>query len=324
MPQIIVIGEALVEIMRPDKGTPLDEAGLFQGPFASGAPAIFTVAAARLGLAVGFIGSIGADAFGELLEKRLSAETVDTRYLQVIPDYTTGIAFIAYAADGNREFVFHLRHSAAAQLAAGQLEAGYFADVAWLHISGSTLFLSEACLHACATALRFTKEAGGKLSLDPNLRPELMPVHMARDVLAPYLEAADLLLPTAEEARLLSGLDDDDAAAAALLNDQKRIVVFKRGAAGASIFTRDGQSDIPGIPMHEIDPTGAGDCFNAAFVYGLQSGWSAARTGLFACAAGALAVTRQGPMEGAPTYQEVSNLITTTNPTYEEVAKGDN
>ena len=102
MPQIIVIGEALVEIMRPDKGTPLDEAGLFQGPFASGAPAIFAVAAARLGLAVGFIGSIGADAFGDLLEKRLGAETVDTRYLQVIPDYTTGIAFIAYAADGNR------------------------------------------------------------------------------------------------------------------------------------------------------------------------------------------------------------------------------
>ncbi len=314
MPQIIVIGEALVEIMRPDRRAPLDQPGIFHGPFASGAPAIFAVAAARLDLPVGFIGSVGTDHFGGLLQKRLEAERVNTSYLQGKPDYTTGIAFIAYAASGNREFVFHLRHSAAAQLAAGQLDAAYFAGVAWLHISGSTLFLSEACRQACATALRFTREAGGKLSLDPNLRPELMPVDEARAVLEPYLNTADLLLPTVEEARLLSGMEDDNAAATALLDGQERIVVFKRGPGGASIFTQDGRIEIPGYAISEVDPTGAGDCFNAAFVYGLQAGWPAARTGQFACAAGALAVTRQGPMEGAPTVQEVSNLITTTKP----------
>ena len=195
MPKIIVIGEALVEVMRPDKSTPLDQPGNFEGPFASGAPAIFAVAAARLGLPVGFIGSVGDDSFGDLLQQRLEAEQVDRSYVQVVPGYTTGIAFIAYTADGSREFVFHLRHSAAAQLATERLDAADFADVAWLHISGSTLFLSEACRQACAAALRYTKDAGGKLSLDPNLRPELMPVDQARQVLAPYLETADLLLP---------------------------------------------------------------------------------------------------------------------------------
>ncbi len=314
MPQIIVIGEALVEIMRPDKNTPLDQSGIFEGPFASGAPAIFAVAAARLGLPAGFIGSVGSDAFGRQLQERLRAESVNTVYLQEAPGYTTGIAFIAYAAGGDREFVFHLRHSAAAQLAAGQMEATYFADAAWLHISGSTLFLSETCREACAAAVRFTKAAGGKLSLDPNLRPELMPVAEAREVLAPYLETTDLLLPTIEEAHLLSGLDDDDAAAAALLNGQERTVVFKRGAAGASVFSRDGRLDIPGCAVPEVDPTGAGDCFNAAFVYGLQAGWSLARTGQFANAAGALAVTRQGPMEGAPTSTDITDLIAKSSP----------
>lgn len=310
MPQIIVIGEALVEIMRPDKGTALDQPGIFQGPFASGAPAIFAVAAARLGLSVGLIGSVGADSFANLLAKRLEAENVNSDYLQVIPDYTTGMAFVAYKADGSREFVFHLRHSAAAQLAAKHLNAAYFADESWLHISGSTLFLSESCRQACATALRFNREAGGKFSFDPNLRSELMPLEEARTVLAPYLEAADLLLPTAEEARMLTGLDDDKAAAAALLKGQERTIVFKRGAAGASIFKLDGRLDIPGFAVTEVDPTGAGDCFNAALVYGLQAGWPAAQMGQFACAAGALAVTRQGPMEGAPTIQEVNGLIT--------------
>ena len=112
MPQVIAIGEALVEIMRPEKQTPLDQPGLFQGPYASGAPAIFAVAASRMGLTVGFIGSIGRDGFGRLLDGRLREEGVNIDYLQKIPDYTTGIAFIAYAADGSREFIFHLRQSA--------------------------------------------------------------------------------------------------------------------------------------------------------------------------------------------------------------------
>ena len=309
MPQIIVVGEAVVEIMRPDISTPLDRPGQFNGPFASGAPAIFAAAAARLGLQVGFAGAVGADAFGRLLENRLLAEGVDTLHLQQIPGYTTGIAFIAYEADGSREFVFHLRQSAGAMFDAAQLQAAYFQDVSWLHISGSALFLSESSREACDRALALTRAAGGKLSLDPNLRPELMPVDEARIVLGPYLQTADLLLPTVEEAHILTGADDDDTAVSALLNGQERIVVLKRGAGGSSAYTPKESINIPGFAMNEIDPTGAGDCFNAAMVYGLESGWSAERAAVFANAAGALAVTKQGPMEGAPTVKQVMELL---------------
>ena len=162
---------------------------------------------------------------------------------------------------------------------------------------------------ACAQALSLTKATGGKLSLDPNLRPELMPVDQARDVLAPYLEAADLLLPTAEEAHLLTGINDDEGAAGALMKDGNRIVVFKRGREGASVFTQDGRVDIPGFSVSEIDPTGAGDCFNAGFIVGLEAGWFAAKAGIFASAAGALAVTQQGPMEGAPFRKQVEDFV---------------
>jgi sugar/nucleoside kinase (ribokinase family) len=239
----------------------------------------------------------------------LRAEHVDTEYLQKAPGYTTGIAFIAYASGGSREFVFHLRQSAAAAISASDLDAAYFADVSWLHISGSSLFLSEASRAACARALELTRAAGGKLSLDPNLRPELMPVDQSRGVLRPYLETADLLLPTVEEARALTGIDDDSRAAAALLGGRDRIVAFKRGADGASVFTQDGRSDVRGYAVEEIDPTGAGDCFNAAFVHGLLAGRPVSETASFAAAAGALAVTRQGPMDGAPGVQQVQDLL---------------
>jgi sugar/nucleoside kinase (ribokinase family) len=66
---------------------------------------------------------------------------------------------------------------------------------------------------------------------------------------------------------------------------------------------------VPGFVVEEVDPTGAGDCFNAACVIGLYAGWPLERTARFACAAGALAVTRLGPMEGAPTRAEVEALL---------------
>ena len=309
MPQVIAIGEALVEIMRPDKRTALDQTGTFEGPYASGAPAIFAVAAARLSLNTGFVGTIGRDGFGRLLVRRFREEKVDICYLHEIIDYTTGIAFIAYTADGRREFVFHLRQSAAALLSSEILNADYFKGVSWLHLSGSALFLSEMSREACTRALELTKEAGGRLSFDPNLRPELMGMDKAGDVLAPYLAAADLLLPTADEAHIITKTDDDDLAAAALMKEPKQIVVFKRGAEGASVYSVDGRVDVPGFAVTEVDPTGAGDCFNAGFIYGLEAGWSAAKAGTYACAAGALAVTQKGPMEGAPTSEQVNELM---------------
>ena len=309
MPQIITIGEALVEVMRPDASVPLDQPGVFEGPFASGAPAIFAVAASRLGMDTGFAGGVGPDGFGRLLHGRLQKENVDTHYLRTIPGYTTGIAFIAYAADGSREFIFHLRQSASAVFPADQLEEVYFADMRWLHISGSALFLSDASRTACERALALTRAAGGKLSLDPNLRPELMPINEARDVLKPFLTVADLMLPTAEEAQALTGEDDDDGAARRLLTGKNRIVAYKRGATGCTVYSPNGRIDIPGFDVVEIDPTGAGDCFNAGFLYGLEAGWSIDEAARFANAAGALAVTRQGPMEGAPKVQQVEDLI---------------
>lgn len=308
-PQIISIGEALVEIMRPEVGQPLDRPGDFRGPFASGAPAIFAVAAARLGLSAGFIGGVGNDAFWRLLRARFEAEGVDATQMQVVDGHSTGVAFVAYTPDGGREFVFHLRYAAAGALDAERLDPAYFSDVRWLHLSGSALGLNPASRAACKRTLELTLEAGGKLSFDPNLRLELMGLAEAREVMAPYIEAADLLLPTVEEARALAGTDDDAAAARALAGGRDRVVALKRGAAGCSLFAGGERIDVGGISVEEVDPTGAGDCFNAACVLGLDAGWPMARVARFACAAGALAVTKMGPVEGAPTRAEVEALL---------------
>ncbi|MDQ5853997.1 MAG: carbohydrate kinase family protein, partial [Chloroflexota bacterium] len=68
---------------------------------------------------------------------------------------------------------------------------------------------------------------------------------------------------------------------------------------------------VPGFVVPEVDPTGAGDTFCAAFVVGLLDGLDPVVAARFANAAGALAVTRRGPMEGAPTREEVTQLLHT-------------
>jgi sugar/nucleoside kinase (ribokinase family) len=306
--EIITLGEILVEIMRPVAGQPLDQPGEFRGPFASGAPAIFAVAAARLGLGTGFIGAIGEDAFGRLLRNSLASEGVDTLGLQAVRGYATGAAFVAYAEDGGREFVFHIRHAAAGQLSAEQIPETIFGNVKWLHISGSTLALNENSRAACLRALELTRAVGGKISLDPNLRPELMPLDAFRDVLEPYLANADLLLPTAGEAQVITGEKDAARAGQKLAQKPSTVVVLKRGPSGCSIYQQGQYDDVPGFPVTEIDPTGAGDCFSAAFIAGLEAGWPLEQVGRFANAAGALAVTKLGPMEGAPTWSQVESF----------------
>ena len=309
MPEIITLGEALVEIMRPSAGQPLDQIGTFNGPYPSGAPAIFAVASARIGLESGFIGAVGEDAFGRLLRSCFKMEGVDTAQIQTPPGYSTGAAFVAYKPDGSREFVFHIRHAAAGQLSASQIQEAYFEDVKWLHISGSTLFLNANSRAACQRALDLTLAHNGRVSLDPNLRLELMPLDQSRTALEPFLAAADLLLPTVDEAHAITGEKRDDRAVKALGTKANAVVVLKKGSSGCSIYQAGGRLDVPGFAVDEIDPTGAGDCFSAGFIAGLDAGWTLEKIGRYANASGALAVTKMGPMEGAATSDQVDGLI---------------
>src|SRR5262245_8325337 len=109
---ILTFGEALVEIMRAERDQPLDRAGTFLGPYPSGAPFIFAAQAARLGARVTAVGCVGDDAFGRCLLNQLTQDGVDPRGLHVLSTHATGVAFIAYNADGSRDFVFHVAQAA--------------------------------------------------------------------------------------------------------------------------------------------------------------------------------------------------------------------
>ncbi len=307
-PEVIAVGELIVEIMRKQVDSPLDQPGDFVGPFPSGAPAIFADQVARLGHSTGFIGAVGKDDFGKCLLTRFAADGVDTSQVAEIEGLSTGVAFVTYFGDGSRKFIYHIDNSASGRVP--QPNPDYFAGVKWLHICGAALSVGEQTREACYEAVRLTVAAGGRICFDPNLRPELLGGEQAlRRVCAPVLEVAVLVLPSGAEAEVLTGACGPEAACQALLAGGAEYSGLKRGAAGCTVFTADETIEVPGFEVEAVDPTGAGDCFDAGFVVGLIEGLALYEVGRLANACGALGATKQGPMEGAAFREDVEGLM---------------
>lgn len=333
-PEVVSMGNMLVEVMRTQRDAPLSRPGEFAGPYPSGDTCIYIDSLARLGRQGGFIGAVGDDDFGRCLLERFAADGVDFSCGRVLPGYTTGTAFIAYFGDGSRRFVFHWRHSAAGQLSPDFVRAEYFRDTRWLHLTGCNLAITPDSRDACLAAMHAV-DAEAIVSFDPNIRAELLSadVEQIRELVRPVIERANLIFPSRGEAAMLtgeaggqtSGQDDGqasgqdesqagDEAGCRRWAAQGKTVVLKQGESGCRVFTAEGDFAVPGFPVQEVDPTGAGDTFCAAFTVALLDELERGRPDLvaaarFANAAGALAVTRLGPMEGAPTRAQVLDLV---------------
>lgn len=306
-PRVLSMGNMLVEIMRPQLDAPLDRPGTFEGPFPSGDTVIYIGQVARLGLPASYVGAVGADDFGDCLLRRLEADGVDCSQVRALPQHSTGVAFNARFSDGGRRFLFHWRHAAAGQLAPDYVDPDALADVSWLHLSGCNLAICEPARDACCRAMDCLP-AAARVSFDPNIRPEVLSVAEIRALCQPVIERADLMLPSAGEAAMLTGLEDDEAGCRHWAG-QGKLVALKQDAAGCTLYQGDERLQVPGFPVTEVDATGAGDSFGAALTVALLENMPLEQAGRFANAVGALAVTRIGPMEGSATRAEVEAFM---------------
>ena len=148
-PKVVSLGTMLVEIMRVALDEPFEQIGTFAGPFPSGDTPVYVNAVARLGHSAGFIGAVGQDGFGRCILNRFAEQGVDATHVRVLPDRTTGIAFVAYASDGSRQFIFHWREAAAGQIGPDYVPDDYCAGASWLHLTGGNLVITDASYQAC-------------------------------------------------------------------------------------------------------------------------------------------------------------------------------
>jgi D-tagatose-bisphosphate aldolase class II non-catalytic subunit len=305
--KVVTIGEILVEIMAEQRGHGFREPVRLVGPFPSGAPAIFIDQVAKLGQACGIISCVGDDDFGRLNLRRLADDGVDVDAVEVVPEYATGSAFVRYRDDGGRDFAFNIKNSACGQVRLTDAASEMLAVCGHLHVSGPSLF-SASIIEMTIKAAELVKSNGGTISFDPNIRKEVVGDPEVRAALAAMLACCDTFLPSGEELMLLTGASTPQAAVSEILDLGVSAIVVKNGVAGATYHDANGTMSAPGFLVEELDPTGAGDCFDATFVTCRLQGLSVQESLAYANASGARAVSIRGPMEGTSTFAELDAM----------------
>lgn len=314
MTDIVTFGEVLAEFIATGHNNGLASAGLFSGPYPGGAPAIFIDQAARLGADAALVSAVGSDAFGDMLRARLSSDGVDTSAIEIRPEETTASAFVAYRADGSRDFIFNIANGACARIKAEQFDA-VLENCKLFHVAGSTLF-SAHMIELALLAIKKVRAAGGRISFDPNIRKAIRARPGFQKALTSILRQTDILLPSDDELTVIFDLDSEDDAMARAFEFGITEIIIKCGKNGCRYHTVEEHHDVPGFAVHEVDPTGAGDSFGATFCTLRSQGMAVGDALIYANAAGAYAVSRQGAMEGTATREELETFIAEQSKAY--------
>ncbi|WP_026792941.1 ribokinase [Pleomorphomonas oryzae] len=302
---IIVIGSVNVDIVTYADRAPRPGESLTGHRYSmvlGGKGANQSVAVARLGAPVHFIGRVGADSFGEFIRTRLAGLGVGPDHLAIDSQLPTGLAVIGIDARG--ENAITVIPGANTGLAVEQVETAFplFADVKVL------LAQLEHPFSATLRAVELARRAGALAILDPAPVPTF-PFE------ADTIRLFDALTPNEIETEALTGIAPVDIEAAAAAARRLRdtglpLALVKMGARGVYVDGADFQGHIPPFPVKAIDTVAAGDCFAAGLAVALAEGMTTESAVRFAAAAGALACTKEGSSEAAPTRQEVEALLT--------------
>jgi len=303
---IATVGEILVEFVSHSRNCALERIAEYSGPYPSGAPAIFLDQAARMGAATQMIGGVGADGFGRSVLQRLEQDGVGIEGVQVSKDHSTGVAFVSYYDNGERDFIFHLSGTAADAFDVPHRLLDPARTI--LHVSASSLG-APSMRRKIMEAVRIISKAGGRITCDPNARPELMRDTSSMEAMRDVMDESYCLLPSTSDLQVLYPDLTEDAAIDRLLEAKAEVIAVKRGSAGATVVGNNQRHDFQGISVEELDPTGAGDCFGGTFIALLAKGASLFDAGRLANAAGAIAVTRRGPMEGNSDPAEIASFL---------------
>ena len=305
--EVLTLGEPLVLFAATEAG-PLADANRFER-FAAGAELNVAIGLARLGFGVGYLSRVGDDSFGRFLLGVLDREGIDRRGVAVDRGRPTGFMLKSRADDGTDPAIeYHRRGSAASAMSAGSMPTTPGAQTRHLHLTGISPALSDSCRALVLQLARSAREAGCRVSFDPNLRPRLWPdpptMVATLDELATF---ADIVLPGLAEGRLLTGCQTPQEIARHYLERGAQEVVVKLGADGAFCADRTGVAAfVDGMPVDRvIDTVGAGDAFAvgviSARLEGLPLQAAAARGNVL----GARALRFPGDSDGLPTRAQL-------------------
>jgi sugar/nucleoside kinase (ribokinase family) len=268
----------------------------------SGSSAIVAHRAAKLGLCVAFAGKVGSDTFGVAMVRMLAEAGIDVSGVVTDPKLKTGLT--VHLVRGEDRAMLTCAGTIAA-MHPEEVDGALLESTRHLHIG--SYFLQRGLQHGRPAFLARAREAGATTSVDPGWDP-----HEEWDSgLRAALEETDFFLPNEQEVLKMTGT----RSLADALKELSGIttVVVKRGASGAMVSGEGRELACAPPAVAPVDTTGAGDSFDAGFIYGLLQVHGLEQALRFGCACGALSTTGEGGIEAQP---DLDLLLETCEPTY--------
>lgn len=301
--KVWVLGDAVVDLL------PESEGRLLQCP--GGAPANVAVGIARLGGNSGFIGRVGDDPFGRFMRHTLQQEQVDISHMRLDGQHRTSTVVVDLDDQGERTFTFMVRPSA--DLFLEEADLPQFAARQWLHVCSIALS-AEPSRSTTFAAMEKIKLAGGRVSFDPNIRPNLwQDQDLLHACLDRALRLANVVKLSEEELVFISGSDDLAQGIASVTERyQPELLLVTQGKAGVLAAFQQQFIHFNAKPVVSVDTTGAGDAFVAGMLASLAANGMPTDIGeleptlTLAQTCGALATTAKGAMTALP-YQHDLN-----------------
>ncbi len=300
---VLILGEINVDlILRGEQITPIfgreilvDDALLTVGS----SSVILACGLARLGLRVGFVGVVGDDEFGHFMLRAMRQRGVDTTPVIVKATLKTGLT-VSLSTARDRALLTYAGGIAA--LTPEQVDRRLLGEARHLHVS--SFFLQAGLQRGLPRLFREAHARGLTTSLDTGWDPE----ERWDGALEATLTHTDLFFPNRDEAMAITGAATVPAALESLAA-RISTVAIKLGAEGG--IARRGEERVRATPppVRVVDTTGAGDSFNAGFLYGWLRGWPLRRTLRLACVCGSLTTRQVGGINGQPSLEEALRLI---------------
>ena len=316
MYDVVALGELLIDFTASGssgQGNPLFEAN------PGGAPCNVLAMLAKLGRRCAFVGKVGRDMFGRILEDAIQEVGIDSRGLVLDPGANTTLAFVRNAPDGDREFSFYRDPGADELLTREELPEELLQGARIFHF-GSLSLTREPARSATRSAVELARSGGALISFDPNLRASLWPsLEAAREQMLWGCSVCDILKVAEEELSFLTGCEDLEQGSRALRDrfPNVRLLLVTQGKTGSVAFRDDVSVFCPAYPQNgTVDTTGAGDTFCGCCLHyvldhdldGLdQAGLMAMLR--FANAAAGLITTKKGAIRSMPALSDIQRVI---------------
>ena len=261
--------------------------------------AIFASNLSSLGAQVGFIGKIGNDAFGNLVKDSLSAKKVNTDMLITSDKWNTGVTIVLNYEEDRAMVTYP---GAMEHLTMNDISEEVISTAKHLHFS--SYFLQPGIQKDITTLFKMAKEKGLTTSLDIQWDPNEKWDFNYKEVL-PFV---DVFLPNEQEALLLTNESILENAINKLVQHSKYVVV-KLGSKGSITATKDKRNFIKSFLNDKVvDAIGAGDSFNAGFIFKFINGCDIDECQIFGNLTGAINTTAAGGTTAFENYEQIIKI----------------